>query len=111
MKSIKFLGLVAVLAVMAAEPALAQDATNAGESITTELVDLVQGNIGTAIGLAIALFGLWTWIVKQTTWGIVMIIGGVILTAFPGIFDNLREGVASTFQDVESAGEGSNILQ
>lgn len=65
---------------------------DAGGSVLTAIEGAVTGNIGLVIGLVLAILGLWTWIVKQeTAAGIVMIIGGVLITVAPGIFDTARD--------------------
>lgn len=89
-----------MMLVCLANPALA-DAANAGGNMLTTLEDSITGNIGFFIGLAITVLGLWTWIIKQETGaGIVMIIGGVLITLVPGIFNGMHdvmEGVMDTF--------------
>ncbi len=89
-----FIALVGL--VFMAPEAAAADASSAkgvGGDLTSSLVNVVQGNLGLFAGIALALFGLYTWLVAQNTGtGIIMIIGGVIVTAFPGIFAGLAEG-------------------
>ena len=71
---------------------------------TLEFLDqgLIRGNWGTIIGLLIALFGLYMWLVKQETWGIMVIVGGVMVTFFPGIFDTLDSGLRTVFGEFDS---------
>ena len=76
----------ATVMALVASPAFAQ-AESAGTNLLTTLNSLLTGNLMLAIGLAIAVIGLWVWLVKQETMaGIFMIIGGVLLTAAPAIF-------------------------
>lgn len=71
----------------------------AGGELLVTVSNLVKGSLGTLIGLGIALFGLYMWLIQQASWGIMVMIGGVALTAFPGIFDWMSKGVT----DVNSA--------
>ena len=93
----KFLGfmsfaLLAVVLTMAPDVASAA-AADAGAELTANFMDMLQGSLGTLIGLGIALFGLYMWLIQQTSWGIMVMLGGVALTAFPGIFDWMQQGV------------------
>ena len=77
--------------MLVASPVFAQSggtgANQAGTSLLTTLNSVLTGNLMLAIGLAIAVIGLWVWLVKQETMaGILMIVGGVVLTAAPAIF-------------------------
>jgi type IV secretory pathway VirB2 component (pilin) len=83
-----------------ANPAMA-NAAAAGDNLLETLAQSITGNIGFFIGLAITVLGLWTWIIKQETGaGITMIIGGVLITLVPSIFNGVHEvatGVMETF--------------
>ena len=58
-----------------------------GESILTAVNDVLNSPIMIVIGLALAVIGVWMWLVRQeTAAGIMMIIGGVIITGIPAIF-------------------------
>lgn len=92
-----FVAFAAMVLTMLPEVALAQE--EAGEELLETVVGLVSGSMGTLIGLGIALFGLYMWLIQQASWGIMVMIGGVALTAFPGIFDWMREGL----NDVDDA--------
>ena len=85
------LALVAGFTMLAPE-AVAQS-TDLGGNFAETLMKTLRGNGGIFIGVAIALLGLYTWLMKQNTWGVVMIIGGVAFTAFPGLFDGVAEGL------------------
>ncbi len=96
------LAAVLVMTVMLVDPTLAQNnAATAGSNALTTLQDAITGRIGLFIGLAIVVLGLWTWIIKQETGtGITMIIGGVLITLAPSMFNGAREfigGVVTTF--------------
>lgn len=84
-------GLLAVILTMTPELALAQSEA-AGEELQTSIFNMLTGSIGTLVGLGIALFGLYIWLIQQSSWGIMVMIGGVALTAFPGIFEWMRSG-------------------
>lgn len=85
---------------------VAQDATTAGGNMLDTLQGLITGQIGLFIGLAIVVLGLWTWIIKQETGaGITMILGGVLITLAPGIFNGVREFADSA---LTTFSEGNN---
>lgn len=99
-----FFGLaaIALLALVAVDPVFAQ-ADTAGAEAKETLENVITGNIGLLLGLGITILGLWTWIICQKTGaGIVMIIGGVLLTLAPGLFNGARSmvsGVVDQFSD------------
>jgi len=102
-------GLLAVAATLVSGDASAQTAVTTataagGDAVGADLlgtiVQQMSGNLGTAFGLGIAVFGLYMWIVQQATWGIVMIIGGVAITAFPGLFGGIRESFQAATQQI-----------
>lgn len=89
--------LLAVVLTMAPESAMAAgvgDTTSqgAGAELLDSTLGLITGSLGTLIGLGIALFGLYMWLIQQSSWGIMVMIGGVAITAFPGIFEWMRTG-------------------
>ncbi len=91
-----FVALATLVLTMVPEFALAQtgsgSASEAGGEFVNNIMEMLQGSIGTLVGLGIALFGLYMWLIQQSSWGIMVMIGGVALTAFPGIFDWMRAG-------------------
>jgi len=102
-------GLLAIAATLVATDASAQIAAvtaqggdNVGADLLETIIQQMSGNLGTAFGLGIAVFGLYMWIVQQATWGIVMIIGGVAFTAFPGLFGGIRESFVAATGDIGS---------
>lgn len=105
-------GLLAVALVMMPESAMAQsidtDSTAAGEELLDTVLGLVTGSMGTLIGLGIALFGLYMWLIQQSSWGIMVMIGGVALTAFPGIFEWMRSGFSDA-SSTEATGSSSDL--
>ncbi|PZP39337.1 MAG: hypothetical protein DI585_04470 [Pseudomonas fluorescens] len=104
-----FLGLAAAALMVAfADPAFAQAtgsaggaASGAGSAATATLIGVITGNIGLLIGLGVTLLGLWTWIIGQKTGaGLTMIVGGVLITMAPGLFNGVRSmatGVMENF--------------
>lgn len=103
------LAAVALMALMAAQPALAQNAGSAGATALSTLTDAVTGNLGLLLGLGITILGLWTWIIGQKTGaGIVMIIGGVLLTLAPGLFNGARKMVGGVV-DQFSGGQTDTV--
>lgn len=100
------LAAVAVMGLCIANPAFAQatsggTASQSGGVALSTLTGVVTGNIGLMLGLGITVLGLWTWIIGQKTGaGIVMILGGVLLTLAPGLFNgarNMAAGVVGQF--------------
>lgn len=113
--SLAFIMVFAMALTLMPEMAFAQSVgsaglQDAGGAFTASFVQTIQGNIGLLIGLGIAFFGLWTWIMSQNSWGIVMIIGGIAVTAFPGLFDGVANTLRPVFSTIasgsSSAGEG-----
>ena len=91
------LALFAVVLLLAPEHAFAAD-SNVGSSLLTDIQGILRGNLGVVVGLAISLFGLWMWLAQQSSWGLLIVIAGAALTAFPGIYGNLSQGFRSAFQ-------------
>lgn len=92
--TVMFVALAATVLTMIPEVAMAQSADAAGDELMANVLDMMRGSLGTLVGLGIALFGLYMWLIQQSSWGIMVMIGGVALTAFPGIFDWMRTGFA-----------------
>jgi hypothetical protein len=85
------------------------DAANAGTNLVNTLQGIITGQIGLFIGLAIVVLGLWTWIIKQETGaGITMIIGGVLITLAPGIFNGVQEFAAGVVGEF-SGGDNDTV--
>ncbi len=79
----------------------------AGGNLLTTLQTVLTGNIGLFIGLFVVVLGLWTWVINQETGaGITMIIGGVLITLAPGIFNGVRDFSANIV-----GGFGGNAFQ
>lgn len=78
--------LTAAMTIMGAEAHAA--------NLLTTLQSLITGNLGLFIGLILAVFGIWTWVVKQETMaGIMMIVGGVLITIAPGVMNTISSFV------------------
>ena len=105
-----FAGFVAILFTMMPEMANASaPAGGAGSSTADDLQTLITGNIGTLVGLGIALLGLYTWLVQQSSWGVIMIIGGVAVTAFPGLFQSMQGGFSAAFSGSGATSDASTF--
>ena len=89
--------VLGVLAVALALPSLGM--AQPGSSVLNDFVDSLQGGYGTAAGLGVALFGLYMWIIKQASWGIIVIIGGVILTSSPSFYTAISGGLGNVLDD------------
>lgn len=75
------------LALTGAMLAITPAAFAQGESILEAVNEVLNSPIMIVIGLALAVIGVWMWLVRQeTAAGIMMIIGGVIITGIPAIF-------------------------
>lgn len=103
-----------LLTVLLVEPSFAQvtaDATakTAGSKALGTLTGAITGNLGLLIGLGLAIGGLWTWIVGQnTSVGLLMIAGGIMLTLSPGVFNGAAKMVAPL---VKSFGDNVDSVQ
>ncbi|HAG53421.1 MAG TPA: hypothetical protein DCL21_06515 [Alphaproteobacteria bacterium] len=75
------------------------DAYKEGESLFKDLTGNLSGTVGTTAGLVISLFGLYMWIWNQVSWGVMVAVGGALLTAFPGIYENLASGTQGAFKE------------
>ena len=98
--------LVAVFAIaLMPEAALAQG-SNVGNSLLNDIQGLIGGRLGTVVGLGISLFGLWVWLAQQSSWGLLIVIAGAALTAFPGLYGSLTDAFKSAFS---SSGAGETV--
>lgn len=79
----------------------------AGQSLLTDVQNLLTGHLGTVIGLGISLFGLWVWLAQQSSWGLLIVIAGAAITAFPGLYKGMTQGFKSAFGTV---GTGNSAM-
>lgn len=93
MKQYIFLSILALTFLFA--PDIAQAA--AGDKLLSDVTKLLQGSLGTVVGLGVSLFGLWIWLAQQSSWGILILIAGAAVTAFPGIYSGLTTGFKNAF--------------
>ncbi len=112
-KSFMMVALFGVLAsVMALVPGVASAEVVAptaigGAGAVGALTGLIQSNYGVLIGLGVAAFGLWMWLMDQSSWGIVMMIGGVAITAFPGLWQAVYVGVGGVLKQAGASEQRS----
>lgn len=106
MKLKLLLAILAVAAIAAPDLAFAQTpptsdtaGSGAGSSLKQDIVGIFQGDLGFLVGLAISVFGLYTWLIKQASWGIILLIAGGLVTVFPDLFDNIAAGSKSAFSE------------
>jgi hypothetical protein len=105
-KTLFTLALVAGLALVGSN-AFADGASDAGNTVLTTIEQAITGNIGLVIGLVLAILGIWTWVVKQeTAAGIMLIIGGVLITVAPGVFNTLG-GIVAPIVKVAGGGDAT----
>lgn len=99
------------MVVLLVEPSFADgNASTAGDSLKDTFLGVVTGNLGLVVGLAIAFLGLWTWIVGQEAFaGIIMIIGGILLTMLPGIFKGFRGFVTPVVNEFATGDDTNSI--
>lgn len=100
------MGIFALVAMLTPELALAQ-ADSVGEGLFNDIQTLIRGNLGVLAGLLISLFGLWMWLVQQSSWGLLIVIAGAALTAFPGIYSGISQGISNAFDDIDTDASGA----
>lgn len=92
---------MAFMTLVIVNPVFADNAASAGNTALNTLDKTITGNLGLILGLGLTIAGLWTWIVGQKTGaGITMIVGGVLFTLAPGMFNGARQmlgGVVDQF--------------
>lgn len=100
-------GVMALAALVLMSPdvfAAGTDAATAGDNFKQTLEKLSTGNLGLFIGLGVTILGLWTWIVGQKTGpGLIMVIGGVLLTVAPGVFNGARDIVDNAVSGISNS--------
>ena len=104
--------MLSIVALFAAVAMLTPDAAYAGaesvgQNLFGDIQKLIQGNLGVLAGLLISLFGLWMWLVQQSSWGLIVVIAGAALTAFPGIYSGISKGISGAFQDIDNDAAGA----
>ena len=104
--------LIALVALFMSAAGVYAQADYAGSNALDTFQGMLTGNIGLTIGLGIMVLGLFTIVVGgKTAPGLVMIIGGALLTMSPGIFNGVRSmlyGVVSQFADGSTTTVDSN---
>lgn len=75
-----------------------------GDGLLKDIINVITGPLGATIGLVISLFGAYQWLVNQSNWGIVILAGGALLTAFPNVYVNLLEGLCNVLPSTTQAG-------
>jgi len=100
--TVAFVLFAAALFAMVPDVAHAQ---NAGSSLLTDVTNLLTGSLGTVVGLGISLFGLWVWLAQQSSWGILILIAGAAITAFPGLYKGMTDGFKSAFSSSGAQGK------
>lgn len=100
---------VALMALLVANPAFAQG-EEVGADFFTTLQGMITGNVGFFIGLGITVLGIWTWVIRQQTGaGVVMIIGGVLITLAPGLFNSARNFAGEVLGNVGASDAGAGF--
>lgn len=95
-----FLYLLA-FALLLPVAAFAQDV---GRLELQTIVNLFGSPLGKAVGLGVTAIGVWQFVVSQNiSRGLILIVLGVVVTAFPAVFNGLRQD----FYDVPASMGGS----
>ena len=84
---------------------------DAGGSLLTDVQNVLTGSLGTVVGLGVSLFGLWVWLAQQSAWGILTLIAGAAITAFPGLYKGLADGFKNAFSSSISSSGGREGAQ
>lgn len=79
---------------------------SAGAGLQTDVSAMLEGHIGTALGLGVSLFGMWLWLAQQSAWGLGVVISGAAVTAFPSLYAGLADGFRAAFSNAVG-GSGS----
>lgn len=80
----------------------------AGQSLLADVTGLLTGSMGTVVGLGISLFGLWVWLAQQSSWGLLIVIAGAAITAFPGLYKGMTDGFKAAFAGSGARGTSAN---
>ena len=83
---------------------------NPGDLEAQVVGNLMESNYGLLLGLFIGAWGAWIFLINQKTWGIAMIVLGVAITAFPGMFQGLMVGVQPFVQAAGGTTPNPNII-
>lgn len=96
LKQFTIFALVAGVATVAGADAHAT--AEAGSGFLSDFNTAIGGSLGTTAGLLVSLVGLYMWIWNQVSWGLIVAIGGALLTAFPGIYENIGDFGQAAFK-------------
>lgn len=100
-----FVCLLTSAFVLVPEVASAQ---TAGQGLLSDITNMLQGSIGTVVGLGVSLFGLWVWLAQQSSWGLLIVIAGAAITAFPGLYKGMTDGFKAAFSGSGAQGRSPN---
>lgn len=90
---------VVILGVVAFFGFNAHAESQAGSDFLRDFRRALEGSVGTTAGLVISLVGLYMWIWNQVSWGLIVALGGALITAFPGIYNAVGEFGTQAFKD------------
>jgi hypothetical protein len=85
--------ILSVLLVLLAAVSTAYAATGNSDVGAAEIdlfITILTGNIGIALGLGVAIIGIFRFISGNVAGGITMVVLGVIITLMPAIYNGLR---------------------
>ncbi len=71
------------------------------DEVYCDIRDLVRGSVGTIIGFLFALGGLVMLLLKGSNYGIVLIIIGISVTAFPGLINSVIVGMSTASSEAD----------
>ncbi|MCP5405698.1 MAG: hypothetical protein H6922_05710 [Pseudomonadaceae bacterium] len=89
-----------VLLLLLPATTLAAGTGDAGSLELNALTGIVTGNIGLFLGLLITVWGIFKLVGGETGAGMMLMILGVLLTIFPGVFNVARSIVVPVAQGI-----------
>ena len=70
----------------------AQSGDAPGSKEVDVLLNFLSGDWAFAFAIIATVVGLWTWLMKQHNWGLGLILLGVMVVSFPGLFEGIYNG-------------------
>mgnify|MGYP003394739341 CR=1 FL=1 len=106
-KALLSVAFIAGFVLLGTDAYAAADATMVGNPLLQLVEKSMTNSLGLFLGLCLAVFGIWTWVVKQETLaGLLMIVGGVLITVSPGVLNWTRTFV----EPMLSSSGGDNVV-
>ena len=91
-KALLSVAFIAGFVLLGTDAYAAADATMVGNPLLQLVEKSMTNSLGLFLGLCLAVFGIWTWVVKQETLaGLLMIVGGVLIQQLELVLSNSNE--------------------